>query len=93
MVKQMKTIKTPLLLMLTALAFITGCASNKTWYQAGKSERETMKGLGACKVLSYTEAQHSKEEKPLLDACMNSKGYIFTSKSEIPTNWFDPQLQ
>jgi hypothetical protein len=93
MVEQMKIIKTPLLLTLIALVFVTGCASSKTWYQAGKSHREMIKDLGECKVLSYTKAQHKNEEKPLLDACMNSKGYIFTSKSEIPTNWFDPQLQ
>jgi hypothetical protein len=90
MVKQMKIMKAPLLL-LTMLVFITGCASSKTWYQAGKSQRETIKDLGECRVVSYTKAQHEKEEKPLLDACMNSKGYIFTPKSEIPTNWFNMQ--
>ena len=63
-----------------------GCA-HRVWYQEGKSYQDMVKDLGACKYKSMTDAKHKDEETALKDSCMEAKGYIYTSKENVPPDY------
>jgi hypothetical protein len=89
----------PLSVAIVALAFITGCASNKVWYSPNKSAAECQRDLKECR---YEAEKYSTgagagyetgigsglaiglKQRDLIMQCMDLKGYRLVSTNELP---------
>ncbi len=67
--------KTLIILSISALTLLSGCASDPTWRKEGISSEDAVSTLSECKYQVGLSKVKESEQEDLVENCMQAKGF------------------